>query len=128
MIDIIFKYKNDRGMTEIVLTEDSLRLHLSAAEKVATVHGDITVPRSAIVGVEVIDDALAAAHGLRVGLGLPGVRKLGTWHSRSGKEFVDVRHGQPAVRVLLSGETLDSLLLGTDDPQALAAALGPAAC
>jgi hypothetical protein len=114
-------------MTEIVLTEDTLHLHLTAAEKVGAVHGDVSVPRSAVRGVEIVEDALGAAHGLRVGLGLPGVRKLGTWHSRSGKEFVDVRKGQPAVRVLLSGEGLSSLLLGTDDPQALAAALAPKA-
>jgi hypothetical protein len=124
---MIIKNKNDRGMTEIVLTAESLQLHLTAAEKVATVHGDVSVPRSAIVGVDIVDDALGAAHGLRVGLGLPGVRKLGTWYSRSGKEFVDVRKGQPAVRVLLSGQDLNSLLLGTDDPQALAAALAPKA-
>jgi hypothetical protein len=114
-------------MTEIVLTEESLELHLTAAEKVAAAHGDISVPRTAIAGVEVVDDALGAAHGLRVGLGLPGVRKLGTWFSRSGREFVDVRRGQPAIRVLLSGQGLSSLLLGTDDPQALAAALAPKA-
>jgi hypothetical protein len=123
MIDIILKVENHWAMTEIVLTEESLQLHLTTAEKVATVHGDVSVPRSAIVGVEIVDDALGAAHGLRVGLGLPGVRKLGTWYSRSGKEFVDVRKGQPAVRVLLSGQDLSSLLLGTDEPQALAGAL-----
>lgn len=114
-------------MSEIVLTEDTLKLHLTAAEKVATTHGDISVPRSAITGVEIVEDALGAAHGLRVGLGLPGVRKLGTWISRSGREFVDVRADQPAVRVLLTGQGPASLLLGTDDPQALAAALRPAA-
>jgi hypothetical protein len=125
MIDIILKFKNHEDMTEIVLAEDSLQVHLSTTEKIAAVHGDISVPRSAIRGVEIVDDALGAAHGLRVGLGLPGVRKLGTWYSRSGREFVDVRKGQPAIRVLLSGAELSSLLLGTDEPQALAAALTP---
>ncbi|MGC9668300.1 hypothetical protein ACNTMW_17305 [Planosporangium sp. 12N6] len=114
-------------MTDIVLTEDSLLVRLTTAEKVASVHGDVSVPLSAVRGVEIVDDALGAAHGLRVGLGLPGVRKLGTWLSRSGKEFVDVRKDQPAVRVLLTGEKLDSLLLGTDDPQSLATALAPKA-
>ncbi|GII25825.1 hypothetical protein [Planosporangium mesophilum] len=112
-------------MTEIVLTQDSVRVQLTAVEKVVTIHGDVSVPRSAIRGVEIVEDALAATRGLRVGLGLPGVRKLGTWHRRSGKEFVDVRQGQPAVRVLLSGDDFSALLLGTDDPQSLAAALAP---
>jgi hypothetical protein len=40
---------------------------------------------------------------------------------------VDVRQGQPAVRVLLSGQGLSSLLLGTDEPQALAVELAPKA-
>jgi hypothetical protein len=114
-------------MTEIVLTEESLNVHLTTTEKVAAAHGDVSVPRSAVTGVEIVDDALGAAHGLRIGLGLPGVRKLGTWISRSGREFVDVRKGQPAVRVLLADQGLSSLLLGTDDPQALAAALQPEA-
>ncbi|NJC73575.1 hypothetical protein HC031_28180 [Planosporangium thailandense] len=114
-------------MSEIAITEDTLKIHLTTAEKVASVHGDVSVPLSAVTGVEIVEDALAAAHGLRVGLGLPGVRKLGTWHSRSGAEFVDVRGGQPAVRVLLAGQRLASLLLGTDDPQTLAAALRPEA-
>ncbi|GAA1820441.1 hypothetical protein HC028_12100 [Planosporangium flavigriseum] len=114
-------------MTEIVLTEDFLQLKLTTTEKVVTTHGDISVPRSAITAVEIVDDALGAAHGLRIGLGLPGVRKLGTWVSRSGREFVDVRKGQPAIRVQLTGQSLSSLLLGTDDPQALAAALAPKA-
>jgi hypothetical protein len=49
------------------------------------------------------------------------------WIRPAGREFVDVRKDQPAVRVLLSGQNLTSLLLGTDEPQALAAELAPKA-
>jgi hypothetical protein len=110
-------------MSTVTITPDAIEVEFSAVEKAAGLTGDLRVPRSAVRSAEVVDDALAAAHGLRVGLGVPGHRKLGTWHSRSGKEFVDVRQGQPAVRIHLTGDKFDSLLLGVDDPQAILADL-----
>ena len=69
-------------MSTVTITPDAIEVEFSAVEKAAGLTGDLRVPRSAVRSAEVVDDALAAAHGLRVGLGVPGHRKLGTWHFR----------------------------------------------
>jgi hypothetical protein len=60
------------------------------------------------------------------GLGLPGVRKVGTWRGRDGRTLVSVRRGQPGLRIALTGQHFDTLLIGVDDPAAVAGELAPA--
>jgi hypothetical protein len=101
-----------------------LSLRLTRFEKIAGLLRDVDVPLSAVRDVAVVDDALAATRGLRApGLGLPGVRKIGTWRGAGEKMLVCVRRGQPAVRVRLGGQRWDTLLIGADDPAAVAAGL-----
>ncbi|MGN6333270.1 MAG: hypothetical protein ACTHOD_16770 [Motilibacteraceae bacterium] len=109
-------------MSVVSLTCTELTVELTPAEKVVGLHGDVTVPLSAVTAVEVVPDALAAAHGLRApGTALPGVRKVGTWRSRDGAEFVVAARHQAGVRLTLTGQKLSSLLVGDDDAEALAA-------
>jgi hypothetical protein len=109
-------------MSTLALGSDVLVIELSAAEKIAGLHGDVRIPLAAITGIEVVPDALAAAHGLRApGLSLPGVRKVGTWRNRAGSEFVLARRGQGGVRLTFAGQKLTSVVLGDDDAEALAA-------
>jgi uncharacterized protein len=116
-------------VSTLQVTPDRVVLRLSTAERLAAVHGDLTVPRSAITAVELVDDGVGAARGLRSpGLGIPGRRKLGTWRSRAGRQFVDVRRGQPALRIELApGQRYSRLLVGTDDAAALARELDSSA-
>jgi hypothetical protein len=98
-----------------------LTVELSPAEKVAGLRSDVTIPLSAITAVDVVPDALAAVHGLRApGLALPGVRKIGTWRTKQGAEFVVAGRGQAGVRLTLTGHQLASVLIGADDADALA--------
>lgn len=78
-------------MSTLRITPDAVEIRLSTVEKVGSLRADLRVPRAAVTSVEVVDDALAATEGLRVGLHVPFRRKLGTWYSRQRKEFVDVR-------------------------------------
>ena len=110
-------------MSTVTITPDAIEVRLSPLEKVGALRADLRVPRSAVRSAEVVDDALQAVRGLRTGLGVPRFRKLGTWHTWRSREFVDVRSGQPAVRIHLDGHGYDSLLLGVDDPGAVVAAL-----
>jgi hypothetical protein len=67
-------------MAELVVDGDDLVLRLSGVEKVEGLHGDLRVPRSSLVRVEVLDDAHAAAGfhaGVKVGTRLPGVIEVG---------------------------------------------------
>ena len=123
MIDTVLKFGNDHAMATVSTTPGTLTVTLSRAERVLGLLRDLEVPRAAVRAVEVLPDGLAAARGLRApGLGLPG-RRIGTWRGRGEKTLVSVRRGQPAVRVRLAGQRFDTLLLGVDDPAAVAGSL-----
>lgn len=103
------------------MTPSALTIELTAGEKLAGLRGDVTIPLTAITGVDVVPNALAATRGLRApGLALPGVRKIGTWRTRGGAEFVVAGRGQAGVRLTLTGHKLASVLLGDNDADALA--------
>jgi hypothetical protein len=124
MFDIDIGVGNDNPMATVTTTPQTLRLTLTRGEKVLGLLRDLDVPRSAVESVEVVPDGLAAVRGLRApGLGLPGVRAIGTWRRRGEKSLVTVRRGQPAVRVRLTGQRFDTLLVGADDAATLAGAL-----
>jgi hypothetical protein len=106
------------------LTADSIEIRFSTWEKIAGLVRDIRVPRTAVTGVEVVPDGLTATRGLRApGLAWPGVVKIGTWRGRGQKSLVAVRRDQPALRLQLTGQRYDTLLIGTDDASTLAQAL-----
>ena len=108
-------------MSTLQIENGTVTIHLTTGEKVAGVHGDIEFPLTAVTSVEVVPDALAAVHGLRApGTSLPGVRKVGTWRTSDGAEFVVAAAGQAGVRLRLQGEKLSSVLVGDADASALA--------
>ena len=114
-------------MATVTMTPRTLTVSLSRAERILGLLRDLEVPLSAVQAVEVVPDGPAATRGLRApGLALPGARKIGTWRRRGEKTLVSVRRGRPAVRVRLTGQRFDTLLLGVDDPAAVAGALAPA--
>jgi hypothetical protein len=113
-------------MATLQLTDSTLTVSLTRAEKIAGLLRDVEVPRSAVRAVEVVPDPLTELRGLRApGLALPGIRKIGTWRRPGERTFVCVRREQPAVRIRLAGQRFDSLLVGSDDAEAIAAALRP---
>ena len=110
-------------MSTITLSDTVLTVRLSPLEKVLGLLRDQVVDRAAIRDVQVVPDGSAAVQGVRApGLALRG-RKLGTWRGRGATRLVDVRAGQPALRLRLSGHRYDELLLSAPDAEALAAAL-----
>jgi hypothetical protein len=111
-------------MATLQLTDSTLSVHLTRFEKIAGLLRDVQFPRTAVRDVEVVADGLAAARGLRApGLGLPGVRKIGTWRRPGGRSLVSVRRDQPALRITLEGQRYDTLVIGSDDAGAVATAL-----
>jgi hypothetical protein len=104
-------------------TPQTVTVTLSRSEKILGLLRDLEVPRAAVRAVEVVPDGQSALRGLRApGLGLPR-RKIGTWRRRGEKTLVSVRRGQPAVRVRLTGQRFDTLLVGADDAAAVAGRL-----
>jgi len=108
----------------IRVTDDRLELRFTRTEKALGLLRDVDVPLSAVRDVEVVPNGLAATKGLRApGYSWPGSRKLGTWRKPGYKSLVDVRRGQPALRVGLVGQRYDEILVGSDDAEGLAGAL-----
>lgn len=114
-------------MAAIEFTPASLSLRLTRFEKIAGLLRDVEMPRSAVVGAEVVAEPLRNLPGMRApGLGLPGRRAIGTWRRRGQRTLVSVRRGQPAVLVHLTGVRWEALLVGDDRAAESAAALTPA--
>ncbi len=111
-------------MAELIVEGDELVVRLRAVERVEAVHGEVRVPLGSVRTVEVLDDAVGAVHGFRVGTGIPGSVAIGTFSSRDDKIFAVVHHDTPrGVRVDLEGAQYDELIVGCDDPEAVAAIL-----
>jgi len=111
-------------MAEITVDGDELVVRLRAVEKMEAVHGEVRVPLSSVKMVEVLDDAIGAVPGFRVGTGIPGSVAIGTFTSREAKIFAVVHHDTPrGVRVDLEGAQFDELIVGCDDPESVAAVL-----
>lgn len=112
-------------MAELIRDGDTLVLKLTTIEKAEGVHGDIRVPVSAVQHITVLDDVIHAVHGIKMpGSRLPGVFAMGTFMSGSETIFAIVHHQtKRGIKVTLTGEHYDALIIGTDSPEKVIAAL-----
>ncbi|MGO8961907.1 MAG: hypothetical protein ACLQFR_31730 [Streptosporangiaceae bacterium] len=111
-------------MANLEITDDTVTVVLSAAEKLEAIHGDVTVPRSAVTSVRAVPDGLAEVHGLRMpGTGFPGVIMVGTWRSHDGTTFAVCHGHKPAVVIDLTGQRYDRIVATVDKPEEAVTAL-----
>jgi hypothetical protein len=110
-------------MAELTREGDELVVRLTRGERVEGLHGDLRFPASAVRTVTVLNDAMAAVHGIRApGTDVPGVVKVGTYHSRGRTTFVAVHHHtRRGVRVTLEGAEYDELIVSCHEPETVAA-------
>lgn len=81
---------------------------------------DLRVPITSITAIEVVPDGRRATRGMRApGLGGPQ-RLIGTWRATNDKQYVCVRRGQRAVKVILDGQKYRTILIGLDDADRVA--------
>jgi len=115
-------------MADLRIDGNDLVLHLSGAEKVEGVHGDLRAPLSAVRGIDVLDDAHGPAGikaGIKIGTRLPGVIEVGVIQGATKRLFAAVHHNTPrGLRVRLAGTAYDEWIVGCADPEAVAAGLG----
>ncbi len=116
-------------MGSVTIRDGALHIELTVPERVLSLHGEsVSVPLSEVIGVRVVRDVLGQLRGLRMpGAGIPGVLALGTWRGtldgRKFHDFVLVHRAGPGLVISTSGE-YDRVLIGHEDPQALAVDLG----
>jgi hypothetical protein len=115
-------------MAELRIDGNELVLHLSGAEKIEGLHGDLRAPLSAVRGVEVLDDAHAPVGvraGMKIGTRIPGVVEVGTVQGLTRRLFAAVHHDTPrGLLVRFEGTDYDEWIVGCADPEVVAAGLG----
>ena len=103
-------------MATILVTQDAVTVSLSKMEAIGALHGDVTVPRSAITNVRSLSDGMDEVHGIRApGTGVPGVMMIGTLHDHGVSTFAVCHGHRPAVLIELEGQTFDRLLVTVDN-------------
>lgn len=114
-------------MATAAVVGSQLVVTLQRNEKFWGLLSDLRVPTSSITAVEIVPDGRRAARGIRAP-GLGGRQRLiGTWRAKGNKQYVCVRRGQPAVRVTLDGQRYQTVLIGSDDADRVAATILSAA-
>jgi hypothetical protein len=105
----------------IVRIDDrTVSVALSSAEKIEALHGDLAVPRTAVVRARAVPDGLAEVHGRRMATGWPGVSTVGTVRDLA-RDFdmvtFAVCHGrQPAVVLDLADQPYDRIVVTVGNP------------
>lgn len=111
-------------MAKLLVNDDIVTVSLSAVEKAEALHGDVSVPRSAVASARVVPDGLDEVHGLRMpGTGLPGVIMAGTWRDKERVTFAVCHGRRPAVVLELTGQHYDRFVVTVENPGEVAAAL-----
>ena len=106
-------------MAVLRIEDGELALHLSAAEKVGAVHGDLRIPLSAVRRVEVLEDAHEPAdHGMKLGTRIPGRTEVGTVRGDGRNIFAVVLPDTPrGLRIVLDGSFYHEWIIGCADPE-----------
>jgi hypothetical protein len=111
-------------MAKLVITDHTLTVALSLAEKLQVMRRNIAVPRWAILGVRAVADGMAEVRGVQsAGTDVPGVVRAGLFKDGQTSTFAMCRGRGPAVLIDLSGQPFDRLLVTVDDPDTVVARL-----
>mgnify|MGYP000284678354 CR=1 FL=1 len=114
-------------MPKLELTDDQLIIRLTAGEKLAALHGDVSVNGVAIRGAAVVDKRWWMNLGMRVpGTAIPGVIIAGTYLQKDDRAFVSWtrKYGRPLEITLAAkmdpearGTRFTRILVGVEDAQ-----------
>jgi hypothetical protein len=111
-------------MANLLVTDGTVTVSLSAIEKAEALHGDVSVPRAAVVSAQVVPDGMDEVHGLRMpGTGLPGVIMVGTWRDKQRVTFAVCHGRRPAVVLDLAGQRYDRIVVTVENPEEVVASL-----
>jgi hypothetical protein len=104
-------------VASLLIDDRSVTVSLSAAEKIEALHGNVTVPRTAVIGARGVPDGMAEVHGMRTGTGLPGVILVGTVRDSDSVTFAVCHGRRPAVVLDLAGQSYDRIVVTVENPE-----------
>jgi len=106
----------------LAVVGENLVVQMSWFERLEACHSDVSVKRSAVRDVRVVDSAWPELRGIRApGTGIPGVVAVGTRRGGFGRDFAVVHGKGPAVVVELEGEKYERLVVTAQDARGVAA-------
>jgi hypothetical protein len=111
-------------MAHITIDDGVLTVTMRGIDKILALRGHVSVPVTHIRGVEVRpEEARQVWHGLKFGTNIPGVITAGTFITRDGRLFFDMRNPERTIAIDLESETYRRLVVEVDDddtPEAMA--------
>ena len=114
-------------MAAVAVRTDRLIVQFSWWERLLVRRAAEEVPVAAIRHTQVVERWSYRPLGVRAGLVVAGLLKVGTWRSPGTARLVCLRRGLPTLRVSVdrarSGGRFDELLIGARDARAAADAL-----
>jgi hypothetical protein len=114
-------------MPKIVIKAKSLKVELSASEKIWAMHGDLDIASENILGAEPLNPRWWKTLGLRIpGTALPGLIVAGTYLARGDRVFVYWTRKKQPLQINLHNHGYNRLIVGVDDADAWADAINAA--
>ena len=112
-------------MAEVELAPGRLIVHIRGADQVFAFKSELEVPLEHVARVVVSPpEAHQVWHGLRVGgTNLPGIITAGRFLQHGEWAFWDVHDPDRTIAIELRDERYAKLVIGVDDPQAVAGAI-----
>lgn len=110
--------------TTIHADRSGLTLRLGLLDRLLALRGDVTLRAADIAEITAVADGMVAVTGVRApGLGVPGVRKIGTWRRRQGATVAIVRGRGPALSITATDGPVRRIVLSAPDAAARAIAM-----
>ena len=114
-------------VASVLMDDQTVTVALSVTEKIAALHGDLAVPRTAVVCARAVPDGLTEVHGPDMPAGWPAVSTVGTvWDFAPDFDRITfaICHGrQPAVVLDLTGQPYDRIVVTASDAGQIASCL-----
>ena len=110
-------------VAKLLIDDRRVTVCLSPVEKLQALHGNVTVPRTSVIGARGVPDGMAEVHRIRIGTGLPEVMLVGTTWDGNGVTFAVCHGRRPAVVLDLAGQSYDRIVVTVDNPDELVSRL-----
>lgn len=109
-------------MARVSIEADQMIVEIEGLDKLWALKSRMVIPLAHVRGATADPGIVKEPKGLRApGTHLPGVITSGTYRTKEGRVFWDVRDASKAVVIELSGERYTRLVIQVDDPRATVA-------